>query len=185
MFNSTKSKLLIKNFRVTLLQQILNANHVDLMSEAWYGREYVSFFTIWIVQSVVTCESGRTPSCKSLYFGISKRILYFPYYFHVPCTVLFTVYFHTAISMFRFFCYWSHSNANTVNQTIQKLQRLKRKSNIPWVTCYTLNYKIVALLSLRSILKEVLLKIYINQLKDVCNEVHIFDKIAGWGLQSD
>ena len=121
--------------------------------------EYMSLFIIWIVQSAVTCESGRAPSCKSLYFGISKRILYFPYYFHVPCTVLFTVYFYTAISTFRFLCYWSHSNANTVNQTIQtyKLQRLKMKNNIPWVIWYTLNYKITAFLYLRSILKEVLL----------------------------
>ena len=38
---------------------------------------------------------------------------------HIPCIVLFTVYFRTVISMFRFFCYWSHSNANAVNQMIQ------------------------------------------------------------------
>ena len=52
-----------------------------------------------------TCESGRVPSCKYFYFDISKRILYFPYYFHVPCTVLFTLYLHTAVSTFRFLCY--------------------------------------------------------------------------------
>ena len=68
-----------------------------------YSSKYMSIFTIWNVQSAVTCESGRVPSCKSVYFGISKLILCFPYCFHVPCTVLFTVYFHTAISIFSFF----------------------------------------------------------------------------------
>ena len=47
------------------------------------------FLTIWNVKSAVTCESEWLPSRKSLYFGISKLILYFPYYFHVPCTMLF------------------------------------------------------------------------------------------------
>ena len=92
----------------------------------------ISSFTIWNVQSAVSCQSGQLPSRKSVYFGISKRILYFPYNFHVPCTLLFTVYlfhvpctvhftmyFHTIISIFLFLCYWSHSKANGVNQTIQ------------------------------------------------------------------
>ena len=59
------------------------------------------FFTT--VQSAVTCECGRAPSCKSVYLGISKLILYFIFYyiFHVPCFVLFTVYFHTVIFVFR------------------------------------------------------------------------------------
>ena len=131
------------------------------------------FFAIWIVQSVVTCKSGRAPSCKSVCFGISKLVLYFPYYFHVPCTVLFTVYFRTVISMLRFLCYWSHSKVNAVNQTIQlfltkdlpsisqsnvQAVTAKNECNIPWVTWYTLNYKIIAFFSLRSILKEVLVK---------------------------
>ena len=91
----------------------------------------MSFFTIWNVQSAVTYESGRVPSRKSVYFGISKRILYFPdnfhvpcillftVYFNVPCTVHFTLYFRTVISTFLLLCYWSHSKANAVNQTIQ------------------------------------------------------------------
>ena len=33
LFNKTKSKSSIKIFRVTLLQQILNASHVNLMTE--------------------------------------------------------------------------------------------------------------------------------------------------------
>ena len=91
----------------------------------------MSSFRIWNVQSAVTCESWRVPSPKSVYFGISNPILYFPHnfhvpsillftvYFHVPCTVHFTVYFHTVTSMFLFLCYWSHSKGNAVNQTIQ------------------------------------------------------------------
>ena len=64
----------------------------------------MSSFTAWKVQSAVTCESGRVPSRKSVYFGISKPILYFPYYFHVPCIVLFTVYFHVPCTvLFSFF----------------------------------------------------------------------------------
>ena len=60
----------------------------------------MSFFAIWTLQSAVTCESGRAPSRKSVCFDISKLILYF-FIFHLPCTVLFTVYFHTVISVFR------------------------------------------------------------------------------------
>ena len=82
-------------------------------------------------QSAVTCEYGRVPSRESVYFGISKLVLYFPYnfhvpcilgftvYFHVPCTVHLTVCFHTVSSMFLFLYYWSHSKAIAVNQTIQ------------------------------------------------------------------
>ena len=89
-------------------------------------------FTIWNVQSIVTCKSKRwVPLRKSVYFGISKFKLYFRYnfhvqcilpftmYFHVPCTVHFTVYFHTVTSMFLFLCYWFHSKLKAVNQTIQ------------------------------------------------------------------
>ena len=50
----------------------------------WCVQVYMSFFTIWTVQSAVTCESGRAASRKSVYFGISKLILYFPYFmYHV------------------------------------------------------------------------------------------------------
>ena len=126
----------------------------------------MSSFTIWNVQSAVTCESGRVPSRKSVYFDISKLILYFPdnfhvpcillftTYFHVPCNVHFTVYFHIVISMFLFLCYWSHSKANTVNQTIQLCfyqrfticQSFKRTScnDWKWIAIYhTVNFKTV------------------------------------------
>ena len=79
----------------------------------------MSYFTIWNIQSAVTCESGRTTSSKLVCFGISKRILYFPCCFNVPATVLFIVYLRTVISMFRFFCYLWHSKAKAVNQAIQ------------------------------------------------------------------
>ena len=92
---------------------------------------YVVFYDMKCSKSSMMCESGRVTSRKSVYFGISKLILYFPdnfhvpciflftVYFHVPCTVHFTVYFRTVISMFLFLCYWLHSNAKAVNKTIQ------------------------------------------------------------------
>ena len=51
--NTTKSKLSIIKFRVTLLQQILNASNEDLLTEINVrkrrkrskGRKYMSFFT--------------------------------------------------------------------------------------------------------------------------------------------
>ena len=47
--------------------------------------------------SGATCECGRVlRSHKSVYFGINKYILYFPYCFYVPCT------FHWVLSHFTF-----------------------------------------------------------------------------------
>ena len=66
---------------------------------------YAVFYVINI-KNAVTCECGReVPSRKSVYFGVSKLILYFPYFFHVRCTVLFTMYFHTVLPMFYLLCY--------------------------------------------------------------------------------
>ena len=103
MFNRTKSKLSIKKFRVSLLQQILNASHVDLMTEtnACKTRQkiYVVFYNmncskcsnVWIWTSIITQVSLFWHQQTDTVFSI----------FHVPCTVLFTVYFHTVISVFR------------------------------------------------------------------------------------
>ena len=102
MFNRTKSKLSIKKFRVSLLQQILNASHVDLMTEtnACKTRQkiYVVFYNmncskcsnVWIWTSIITQVSLFWHQQTDTVFSI----------FHVPCTVLFTVYFHTVISVF-------------------------------------------------------------------------------------
>ena len=138
------------------------------------GRKFMSFFTIWIVQSAVTCESGRASSRKSVYFGISKLILYFPYFmYHVWCMILFTVYFHTVISVLRTSIYavfvidrtrkqtllmkWVHfvftKDLPSISQSNVQAAKLKRKSNMLWVTWYTLNYQTVVVFSLRSILK--------------------------------
>ena len=58
----------------------------------------MSCFTIWTVQSTVTCESGWAPSRKSVYFGIHKLIFYFPYFmYHV---LHFSLCFHIVISVF-------------------------------------------------------------------------------------
>ena len=110
MCNRTKSNLSIKKYRVTLLQQFswMLATWIwwkKLMFVKWYDKKYVSFFTIWTVQSAVTCESGRAESLKSarksFYFGISKLILYFPNFIYRLLYVLFTVLFYSKISVFR------------------------------------------------------------------------------------
>ena len=74
----------------------------------------MSPFRIWNVQSAVTSKSGRVPSRKSVFFffGISKHMLYFPYCFHVPETVVFTVYFQTVLPCFAFSvidCTWKQT----------------------------------------------------------------------------
>ena len=86
--------------------------------------------------------------------------------FHVPCTILFTVQFHTVSSVSSVFrtsiyavfvidCFrkqtllikWYNfvftKDLPPISQTY-KLQRLKRKSIIPCVTWCPLNYKIIA-----------------------------------------
>ena len=55
------------------------------------------------------------------------------------------------------------------------------KSNIPWVTWYILNYKTVAFFFFEVYFEGGTPKMYTNQLKDVCNRAHFFDKITGWG----
>ena len=57
-------------------------------------------FTMRNFHNAATCESGRMPSRKSVYFGISKPILFFQYFFHVPCTALFTMHFHVTCTVF-------------------------------------------------------------------------------------
>ena len=125
----------------------------------------MSSFMKWNVQSTIRCKSGLVPSRMSAYFGISKLILYFPYCFHVPCTIPFTVYFCTVISMFRFFCYWfkpfnfvfskdiplvSWSNVQAVTAENKKQHTWSNIRYIRFQNCY--------FFSLKFILKEVLLK---------------------------
>ena len=114
----------------------------------------------------------------------------------IPSTLLFTVYFHTAVFMFRFLCYWSHLKANAVNQTIQfvfiKGLPLIAQSNVqvvtaeneeqyPWVTYCTLYYKIAAFF-LEFYFERGVPKMNTNQLKDICNEVNFLTKLQAEGL---
>ena len=104
MFNRAKPKLSIINFHVTFLQQILNASHVDFIPEinvcktirqkiyvAFYNMNCSKCSNVWIWRSTITLVS--------LFWHQQTDIL-FPI-FDLPCTVLFTAYFHTVISMFR------------------------------------------------------------------------------------
>ena len=144
----------------------------------------MSFLTIGIVQSVVMCKSGQAPSRKSVYFGISKLILYFPYYLYVPCTVLFTVYFHTVISMLH------------LDRTRKQMLLIKRsnfvltedlpsisQSNVQAVTAkYEEQYALSNMIYIKlQIFFEVYFergtpKMYTNQLKVVCNGIHFLAK---------
>ena len=74
-------------------------------------------FTIWTVQSAVTCESGRALSPKSVYFGTSKLILYFPYFmYHV-------LYFH---------CVLSHCNFRVLQQYLRCFREWSHSLLIKW-----------------------------------------------------
>ena len=95
-------------------------------------------------------------------------------------TVLFSLYFHTVISMFSFLCYWSHSKAYAVNEIIQlcfyERSTIDSQSNVQAGAAeneeqYAMS-KIIYIklqkccfLSLRSILKGGAPKMYTNQLK--------------------
>ena len=74
------------------------------------------FFTISNLKSTRTYKWRQVVlSRKPVYSGISKLILYFPYSFHILCTILSTVYFHTVLSLlFTFLFYWSHLKVGTV-----------------------------------------------------------------------
>ena len=50
------------------------------------------YFTVGNVYSAITSECGRVPSCKSVYFGISKLILFFhiAFIYHVLCFILYS-----------------------------------------------------------------------------------------------
>ena len=125
LFNRTKSKLSIKTFRVTLLQQILNASHVDLMTEnnvcktirqkiffVLYNMSCSKCSNMWIWTSTITKVS--------LLWHQQTDSLFFK--FHVPCMFLT---FHFLLSHYNFrvshqylrsLCYWSHPKANAVNR---------------------------------------------------------------------
>ena len=136
-------------------------------------------FLIWNLRSAVTSEYGRVvPSRKSVYFRIRKLILYFPNSFHVPCTVLFTVYFHAVLSMFCFLRYSLHSKTNAANQTIQLgfyWTPLVTQSNVPAVTAENEEQYIL------SYITYIKRRMLTNLPEETCYGVHFFDKIAGWG----
>ena len=52
-------------------------------------------FTIWNLKSTITYKGEQVVlSRTSVYFAISKLILLLSYYFHVPCLILFNIYFY-------------------------------------------------------------------------------------------
>ena len=80
-------------------------------------NEKCIFLTIRNRKSVITHKCARLVlSLTSVYFAFSKVTLSFSYSFHVPCTILFKVYFYTVRSMFPFLFNQSQSEVGVVNQ---------------------------------------------------------------------
>ena len=103
MFNRTKSKLSIKKFRVTLLQQILNTSHWKVtevnVCKTIRQKIYFVFYNV----NCSTCSNvwnwTSTISQVSLLWHEKTDTVFS--IFHVPCTVLLTAYFHAVTSVFR------------------------------------------------------------------------------------
>ena len=144
----------------------------------------MSFLTIGIVQGVVMCKSGQAPSRKSVYFGISKLILYFPYYLYVPCTVLFTVYFHTVISSL-------HLDRTRKQTLLIKRSNFVLTEDLPSISQLNVqavtakNEEQYALSNMIYIKLQIFFevyfergtpKMYTNQLKVVCTGIHFLAK---------
>ena len=83
-----------------------------------YSEKYICcFFTILNFKNAITYKWWReVPFRTSVYFPISKLILLFSYYFHVPCIILSNVYFCIVRSMFPFLFNGSQSKASVINQ---------------------------------------------------------------------
>ena len=127
MSNRTKSKLSTKKFRVTLLQQILNASHMDLMTEinvcktirqkiyvVFYNMNCSKYSNVWIYLDEHHHVSQSILASANWYC-----------IFHISCTMYYT--FHCVHSHCKFrvshqylccLCYWLHSKTNAVYNQI-------------------------------------------------------------------
>ena len=85
-----------------------------------YNKKYICcFFTIWNLKNAITYKCGRVVvSCTSAYFAISKLIVLFSHSFHVPCIILFNVYFYFVRSMFPFLFNRSQSKSSVADQRV-------------------------------------------------------------------
>ena len=70
-----------------------------------YNEKYICCFCcLWNLKSTITCKCGGVALfLTSVYFVIRKLILLFSYSFHVPCIILFSVYFYMYALCFPFF----------------------------------------------------------------------------------
>ena len=125
---SETKKIEKKLICISLLLQTSKRSHCDRNSNVYktiwkngkkeYNEKYISyFFTIWNLRSTITYKCGRVVLfLTSVYFGISKLILFFWYSFHVSWIIRSNVYFYIVRSMFPFLFNWSQSRASVVNQ---------------------------------------------------------------------
>ena len=129
----------------------------------------------------------------SVHFGISKRRLYFHIVF-MPHALHFLLCTSNVLSMFHFFV-----NDRTRKQTLlvklfnfiigqSKVQSAsaenEEQSTLNKIICIKFqNFFLFFFFFffLRSFLKEVVIKMQTNQLKETCNEVPFFDNVTGRG----
>ena len=84
------------------------------------------FFTKRNLKSAITYKCARLVlSLTSIYFAFRKLTLSFSYSFHVPCTMLFKVFFYTVRSMFHFLFNQSQLKAGVVNQISKTCFRIR------------------------------------------------------------
>ena len=96
-------------------------------------------FTISNLKSVKNYKCPRVVlSWKLVYSVISKLILYFPYFFRIQCTILSTVFFHSALSMFPFLIYWLHLKAGAAQSSYWSL--LCKRSTIGQLNLFVVEW---------------------------------------------
>ena len=77
-----------------------------------YNENYICC-VFYVFKSAIMYKSGRVVLSRiSVYFAINKLILLFSYYFHVPCIILYKVYFYIARSTFSLVLNRSQSKAS-------------------------------------------------------------------------
>ena len=134
----------------------------------------MSFFMIWIWTSTIKQVSLFWH--QQTFLALLSCTVYCTFRFLLSCIpspVLFKVYFHTVISMFCFLCYWSHLKPTLLIKRFNFafIKRSTIDHSVKRTSCNSWKWRAICLsniiyiklqnfyfFSLRSILKEVLLK---------------------------
>ena len=128
-----------KHLCLTLLQQIFKKCLKNERKDAIH----ILFSTISNIKRARTNKWWRVVlSRKPVCFGISKLILQFLYSFHIPYTILSTVYFHTVLLMFFFVFYWSHLKVGAFPSSNPSLFR---KRSVKYTSCNSWKWRAIHL----------------------------------------